>query len=666
MSEALSVAPPRRALPVAVWVILGLLVLAASMAYGQLSQVLPPQRWAELLAPQTAPQLLLIQYGVLPRMCIALLTGTALGLAGTLFQTVLRSSLAEPSTLGVSAGAYLALSIALLYAPGLLDDGREWVAMAGASVATLLVVLLAARRGLSPLALIIGGMLVTLYCGTSNSILVLFNQEALSELFVWQAGDLTQIGWANVQFLAPRLALALLLTIALARMLDTLSLGDAGARGLGVSLGMTRVVGMLLATWLSACVVSSVGVIAFLGLAAPHLVRLGGVRRLRGQLLASPVMGAALLWLADELMRRFANGLPTGIASSLLGAVLLLWLLPRLRDTPPRPGDSRNHSRARALNPWRVLPVAGIGLVLTVLMLLFVSQGHQGWHISDLAEIRELWGLRAPRVIASLAAGAMLAIGGVIIQRMTGNPMASPEVMGISSGAALGVILLFLMTAGRALPEGAMLLMALGGAFITLLILLGLGWRSAFAPDRMLLTGVVLATLTGSLSAMVLISGDPRLNLLLSWMSGSTYRVDFPDAWTACAVVLVLLLCTPLTARWLDILPLGGVTAQNVGVPLARARLFLLLLTALATATATLIVGPLSFVGLIVPHILRMSGVRQALPQLLGAALLGAVVMSLADWLGRTLIYPWQIPAGLMATFIGGPYFMLLILKRKA
>lgn len=113
-------------------------------------------------------------------------------------------------------------------------------------------------------------------------------------------------------------------------------------------------------------------------------------------------------------------------------------------------------------------------------------------------------------------------------------------------------------------------------------------------------------------------------------------------------------------ARWLEILPLGEASSRAVGVGLTASRFRLLLVTAMLTGAATLIVGPLSFVGLMAPHMARMTGLQRPMPQLCGAAIIGALIMLLADWLGRNLLFPYQVPAGLLATFIGGPYFMKL------
>ena len=123
-------------------------------------------------------------------------------------------------------------------------------------------------------------------------------------------------------------------------------------------------------------------------------------------------------------------------------------------------------------------------------------------------------------------------------------------------------------------------------------------------------------------------------------------------------IAAVLALVTLPFTRWLDILPLGAATAKALGVTLNRARLALLLLVALLTACATLVVGPLSFIGLLAPHMARLVGFSRAGQHLLGAALIGMLLMVLADWVGRQIIFPYEIPAGLVASLIGGAYFM--------
>ncbi|MBL0953022.1 MAG: iron chelate uptake ABC transporter family permease subunit, partial [Pseudomonas sp.] len=158
---------------------------------------------------------------------------------------------------------------------------------------------------------------------------------------------------------------------------------------------------------------------------------------------------------------------------------------------------------------------------------------------------------------------------------------------------------------------------------------------------------------------------DPRMTALMSWMTGSTYQVDAAAAKTAVIIAVLLGAAALLLARPLDLLGLGNGTAAALGLRLRLSHLAILLLAALLTAAATLMVGPLSFVGLIAPHIARHLGVRRALPQLLLSAGAGALIMLLADWLGRNLAYPWPVSAGLLAAFIGCPYFLWLMQRER-
>lgn len=602
---------------------------------------------------------LLLHYAWWPRLAVALLAGAGLALAGVLMQQVLRNPLASPTTLGVAAGANLALMAATLMAPWLLVLGREWVAMAGGGLAVGLVFALAWRRGLAPIVVVLAGLVINLYLGALATALLLFHHEALSGLLVWGAGSLAQNGWDGVATLWPRLALGVAAAWLLLRPLSVLELDDASARSLGVSLRSLRFAGMGLAVFLTGSIVSVVGVIGFIGLAAPNIVRLAGARRLGERLLWSTLLGAVLLATTDLLLLNAVGALPTliptGAVTGALGAPLLLWLIPRLKlqgNQPPREAGAFTH---RHPAPRRLSTQLAIALALACALGLLLGQGAGGWYWLSPAD----WSLmewRLPRVLAAAASGLMLAVAGTLLQRLSANPMASPEVLGISGGCAIALILaVFLLPS----PSPAALV-GIGtlGAFATLLILVALNRGSGFAPERLLLSGVAVGALFDAVRSVMLAGGDPRGQQVLAWLAGSTYYVDVTSALAVGTLAAALaLVCLPFS-RWLDILPLGAPTARALGITLHRARLALLLLVALLTACATLVVGPLSFVGLLAPHMARLVGFSRALPHLLGAALIGMLLMVLADWIGRQVIFPYEIPAGLVASLIGGAYFM--------
>ncbi|CAH3779583.1 MULTISPECIES: Fe(3+)-hydroxamate ABC transporter permease FhuB [Serratia] len=650
--------------------ILLLLAAAGGLTIYNLAQQLPPAQWARALSAPDIDDVrqMLFHYSLLPRLTVSLLAGAGLGVVGVLFQQVLRNPLAEPSTLGVAAGAQLGLTIATLWVLPGGEFTRQLAAMVGAIVVGGLVFGVAWGKRMSPVTLILAGLVLGLYCGAVNSLLALFNYDQLQGMFLWGTGALNQQDWSAVQFLLPRLLVAGLLAALLLRPLTLLGLDDGVARNLGLGLSMARFCALGVAIIFSAMLVSAVGVIGFIGLFAPLMAKMLGARRLAHRMMLAPLLGALLLWLTDQVMlgvTQVWREIPTGAATALFGAPLLLWLLPRLRSaaTPPPMNLGDKVPAERGNLPGWIL-VGGLVLLIGLALALMLGKNAGGWHWSLGAELDALLPWRWPRVLSALAAGMMLAVAGTLIQKLTGNPMASPEVLGISSGAAFGVVMMLFMVPGDAfvwlLPAGSL------GAAATLLIIMIAAGRGGFSTERMLLAGIALSTAFTTVIFLLLASGDPRMGGLLTWLSGSTYSVEPAQALRTALIAAGLLVLAPLCRRWLTILPLGGATARSVGIALTPARLSILLLAATLTAMATLTVGPLSFVGLMAPHMARMLGFRRALPQMVIAALLGGLLMVFADWCGRMLLFPYQIPAGLLATFIGAPYFVYLLRKQTS
>ncbi|AVE51555.1 Fe(3+)-hydroxamate ABC transporter permease FhuB [Serratia marcescens] len=650
--------------------ILLLLAAAGGLTIYNLAQQLPPAQWARALSAPDIDDVrqMLFHYSLLPRLTVSLLAGAGLGLVGVLFQQVLRNPLAEPSTLGVAAGAQLGLTIATLWVLPGGEFTRQLAAMVGAIVVGGLVFGVAWGKRMSPVTLILAGLVLGLYCGAVNSLLALFNYDQLQGMFLWGTGALNQQDWSAVQFLLPRLLVAGLLAALLLRPLTLLGLDDGVARNLGLGLSMARFCALGLAIIFSAMLVSAVGVIGFIGLFAPLMAKMLGARRLAHRMMLAPLLGALLLWLTDQVMlgvTQVWREIPTGAATALFGAPLLLWLLPRLRSaaTPPPMNLGDKVPAERGNLPGWIL-VGGLVLLIGLALALMLGKNAGGWHWSLGVELDALLPWRWPRVLSALAAGMMLAVAGTLIQKLTGNPMASPELLGISSGAAFGVVMMLFMVPGDAfvwlLPAGSL------GAAATLLIIMIAAGRGGFSTERMLLAGIALSTAFTTVIFLLLASGDPRMGGLLTWLSGSTYSVEPAQALRTALIAAGLLVLAPLCRRWLTILPLGGATARSVGIALTPARLSILLLAATLTAMATLTVGPLSFVGLMAPHMARMLGFRRALPQMVIAALLGGLLMVFADWCGRMLLFPYQIPAGLLATFIGAPYFVYLLRKQTS
>jgi ferric hydroxamate transport system permease protein len=621
-----------------------------------------------LFAPQPGNlRELVVHQSLLPRVAMTLLCGAALALAGAVAQQVLRNPLAEPMTLGIFPGAYLALSMASIWAPAWLSSQREGVAFVGGGIAMLFVFALAWRQRFASLAVILAGMIVSLYCGSVSLALAISHFQLLTGLMIWGGGALDVQGWQSSIALLMRLLLAAIAVVLLRRPLSLFDAGEATMASLGVSVTRARFFALALSVALTACVVSAVGVIGFVGLAAPTLARLAGARRFVQRLVWAPVFGALLLWLTDAIVQTIAaSGLfggrmvPTGAVTSILGAPMLLWLLRYLRSRPDLRRDEQS-ATVRSAHPLSTICALAAAIAVVAMASLVIGRGLHGWRIANLTQIEALAYWHVPHLAAALAAGVMLGLAGTLIQRMTGNPIASPDLIGVSSGGALGIIAaVFLSSAPGPLT---LFLSCLAGALGTLAMLLWFGRRAQFAPERLLLIGVAIGALFSAVSGAVAASGDPRMALVLNFVVGSTYYVQTPAAVIAVIVAMIGLIAAPLFARALEVLSLGAESGSSLGMRVGRARLWTLLLAALMTATATLIVGPLSFVGLMAPHLARALGMSRAREQLLASASIGALLMVLADWIGGLILFPNELPAGLMAALLGGPYLAWMLVR---
>ena len=314
-------------------------------------------------------------------------------------------------------------------------------------------------------------------------------------------------------------------------------------------------------------------------------------------------------------------------------------------------------------------PVALLGtlLLLTLASLLFsLASGSVAVSWQDLLAIfpgttidggndlagRVVLELRWPRTVAAFITGALLALAGGLMQVLLRNPLADPYVLGVSGGAATGALLAMLAGLGSLWLHGA----AFSGALISMLLVFGLSHGSgSWTTSRLLLTGIVIASGWGAIIGLLLaISPEQGLRGMLFWLMGDLSSSGFP--------VLVIGLAAAMgIGRSLNILAHGEQTAGALGVNVRPLRYFIYLLASLLTATAVTLAGSIGFVGLIVPHMLRLLGVRDHRLLLPAATLLGGSLLLVADTLARTLLAPRQLPVGILTALVGVPVFLLLL-----
>ncbi|GAB2606681.1 iron-hydroxamate transporter permease subunit [Paractinoplanes abujensis] len=620
----------------------------------------------------------------MPRLSAALLVGLGVGIAGAVLQSVARNPLASPDTLAVNAGAYVSVVAVAAFGISLPFLAGGTVAFAGGLLASGLVLLVSRGGAAGPTRLVLAGSAVALALNSLTTVLLMLFQQNTIGLFAWGSGTTVQSGSQNVTMAAPVLAVGVVIAGLLANRLDVLGLGDDSARVLGVDVRRTRVLAVGVAVLLSATAVTVAGPIGFVGLCAPVLARLVA-RRVPGlgaHLLMLPfagLAGALTVVSADVLLRLAvpagtAISVPTGVVTTLAGAALLVLLARRLRDGGPAAAPARGGHGSVRSRTW----VVAVSVIIAVaLVAAFVSalllgdrlillgdvtnwlSGHAGRQVSFVLDQR--W----PRVLAALLGGAALALAGIIVQAVCRNPLAEPSLLGVTPGASVGavaVVLLFPGVGGWPVM-GVATVFALGTFFLVYRLAAGRGLSS----DRIVLVGVGVSAAATALTTLIVVVVSPwNVGTALTWLAGSTYGRSLSQV---VPVLLVLIVALPLTlagTRTLDLVALDEDVPRLLGVPLNRARLLLLGLAAVLTAAAATAVGALAFVGLVAPHAARAlvgSAHARAVPVAVG---LGAVLVCVADTLGRTVIAPSQLAAGLVTALIGAPYFVWLLWRSRA
>jgi iron complex transport system permease protein len=623
----------------------------------------PGAVWAALSGGDTPFGPLILEVR-LPRLVAAALGGAMLALSGVVFQALTGNVLAAPGVLGVTAGANVGLILALLLWPGAAAL-PALPAFAGGLAAALLSAAVARAAGGGPTHLILAGIAVSLAATALSTALALFDTERVAGVFVWSAGDVAQGSWhaaAGAAAALPVLALALAL---LARALDRMRLGATDAAALGVAVTRVRLAAGTLAVLLAATAVSMVGPIAFLGLVVPNALRALGVARTAPLALLAGLWGALLLIAADAISLTLDDGgsITAGLVMALIGAPVLVALVAR---RAPAEGRGTGLPAHRRLPPGVAagLGVAGLGLVLAASVavgaaglpapaeLLAALQTLDPNRLPPL--VREQ---RLPRTAVAVLAGAFLALAGVLLQGVVRNPLAGPEVLGLTQGAGLAAVAVVLLLPGSG--RETIQLAAIAGAVGALVLVTAAAGRTA-APVRLALIGVAIAGVAASVAAVAVHAAGLLGAEVLTWLAGSSYARGWPTVMAALPG-LALWLPAALLARRLDLVGLGDAHAAALGTRVAATRRAALATAALAAGLAVAAVGPVAFVGLVAPHAARLLVGGRHGPLIAVAPLIGGSLLALADLVGRSVLAPTEIPAGVVTALLGAPYFLALL-----
>ena len=611
------------------------------------------------------------QLTIMPTMLVAIFSGGLLGVASLLLQQLVKNPLASDTTLAVGSGAQMALLIVTLFLPGFGLYGNFWVAFIGALLSMALVFTLALPSRLNPLILILAGLIVNIFVTALSSLMLVFFSEKALGVMTWGGGVLTQISWDGVKLLAIVSGVMAVILLSLLKPLTLMSLDDRQAKSLGVPVNAIRGIVIVVVAVMTALVVSKVGILSFVGLGSATLVNVLSIRHVGKRLLAGFAFGGLLLLITSNvvtlIMQVSSALIPAGALTGILGAPLIIWIIFRQKRQHVDEATPNLHIERRPFTPWEWISWGALVMAL-LLMALFATNTISGWQFmsSDATTFDLINQFRLPRTLSAAATGVMLASAGVLIQTLTRNPMASPEVLGVSSGSAVGVLLsvVLLTMLGLPITLGSMLVSGTLGVLAVLLVILWLA--RTLNPAHLLLVGIAISALMNGILSVIKLSGDPRLQAILSWLSGTTYSAKPETVWWLMGTALLLSIACLLLIQPLRVLSLGGTVAKSLGLNPRLSQLAIMTVVAGLSAASTLAVGPLSFIGLMVPHLATSLGAVELNRQLPLAMLLGAGLMIIADWLGRYVIFPYEIPAGTIASIIGGAYFLFLMRKLKA
>lgn len=271
---------------------------------------------------------------------------------------------------------------------------------------------------------------------------------------------------------------------------------------------------------------------------------------------------------------------------------------------------------------------------------------------------------RAPRIAAAFIVGIMLALSGSIMQAITRNPLASPELTGVSSGATLVAVLTLVILPD--FPLQWLPFSAFAGGMAVALFIYVMAWRGQDSPLRLILIGIGLMATTGALTNIMITFGEIlRVQAALTWLAGSVYGRTWADVQSVLPWLLFLLPPALLMTRELNALALGDEVATSLGSPVGRNRFFLLLVSAALAGTSVVLAGTLSFVGLVAPHLgRRLVGPAHEGLQLV-SALIGGTLVVVADLIGRLVFAPAEVPCGLIVSMLGAPFFLWLLYKHQ-
>lgn len=273
--------------------------------------------------------------------------------------------------------------------------------------------------------------------------------------------------------------------------------------------------------------------------------------------------------------------------------------------------------------------------------------------------------LRLPRALLAFMVGAALGVSGLILQGIIRNPLASPDIIGITGGASVGAIIFIVYFMGAVSLQWLPLAAILGAGIVSILIYL-LSWKRGVTPIRLVLIGIGVSAAMNALITMLLVISETTVTTkAYLWLTGSVYGANWQNVYSMLPWILIFIPLTLLFSRVLDVKELGDEIGVGLGIKVQYYRFLLLFISVALAGSAVAFAGGIGFVGLVAPHIARMLIGRSFAPLVIFSILIGGMIVSVADIIARTVFLPLDIPAGVFTAGIGAPFFIYLLYRNR-
>lgn len=594
---------------------------------------------------------------ILSRIGVCFICGVLLSLASLLLRKIMHNILVSDTTLGVSSASGFFLLLASLFFPFFYENFKIIIAFIGAIIILIPIFVLGYKKRFNNVSIILLGLISSLFFSALISLFILLYPEESKTFLFYNSGYFTQNGLKDFFQIAFFSSIGFVFLYFFSASFKVLTLGDIVAKSLGVNVILSKIITLALSAYFIALVISFVGSIAFLGLFASILIHQFKFDDIKKEFLFCSLIGGFSLLNIDlilQLLQLLKDiNLPTGSVVSFLGVPLLIYIIFKKIKIYPNNNDFLDG------NYFFVSKYILFGIGFILLVLIFIVNLYFDFSNLSINFIisKEIIDLRFYKLIILACSGALMAIVGFILQRLSFNTMASSEFLGINSGASLGVLFALWFAPFFIWP------LALIGALIVLFLLIFLCFVKKINIQKIILLGVCIMFLTDSFFKLVLLSADVRVYSFLAFTQAGILNANSTNALIICIFTFVSFLIVPFFIRWLNALRLGEICAMSIGLDLFKIRIILLIFCALISVLIVLNTGPFSFVSLLAPHLANLFFVQNIKIKLFLAALIGALVMLLAEFLSKIFAFPYEIPLGIIATLLGSVYFIFMVRK---